>query len=49
MVRLMASAVDETIANIEKKQARTYDELQAELEEAQEASPPRHSSDCRRF
>eukprot|EP00951_Prasinocladus_malaysianus_P002704 scaffold19198_cov50-Prasinocladus_malaysianus.AAC.1 len=35
-MRQMATVVDETIANVEKKQARTYDELQAELEEAQE-------------
>jgi len=38
MLRLMATVVDDTISNVEKKQARTYDELQAELEEAQEVS-----------
>eukprot|EP00873_Tetraselmis_striata_P024256 jgi/Tetstr1/444520/TSEL_032399.t1 len=37
MVRMLATVVDETVANVEKKQARTYDELQAELEEAEEA------------
>lgn len=39
MVRMLATVVDETVANVEKKQARTYDELQAELEEAEEVRP----------
>mmetsp|Transcript_43189 Transcript_43189/g.102496 ORF Transcript_43189/g.102496 Transcript_43189/m.102496 type:complete len:170 (+) Transcript_43189:1465-1974(+) len=33
---MLGSVIDDTVANVEKKQARTYDELQVELEEAQE-------------
>uniref|UniRef100_A0A061SF95 Splicing factor 3A subunit 3 n=2 Tax=Tetraselmis sp. GSL018 TaxID=582737 RepID=A0A061SF95_9CHLO len=36
VVQMLGSVIDDTVANVEKKQARTYDELQVELEEAQE-------------
>uniref|UniRef100_A0A061SIR8 Splicing factor 3a subunit 3-like n=1 Tax=Tetraselmis sp. GSL018 TaxID=582737 RepID=A0A061SIR8_9CHLO len=32
VVQMLGSVIDDTVANVEKKQARTYDELQVELE-----------------
>jgi len=38
----LGSVVEDTLANVEKKQARTYEELQAEQAEADEVRrPPR--------
>ena len=36
----LGSVVEDTVGNVEKKQARTYEELQAEQAEADEARPP---------
>lgn len=35
----LGSVVEDTVGNVEKKQARTYEELQAEQAEADEARP----------
>lgn len=35
----LGSVVEDTLANVEKKQARTYEELQAEQAEADEVRP----------
>ena len=38
---LLGKVVTDTLGNIEKKQARTYEELQAEQMEAEEVSSPK--------
>ena len=39
----LGSVVEDTVGNVEKKQARTYEELQAEQAEADEARRPLQS------
>ncbi|KAK9838337.1 hypothetical protein WJX81_005551 [Elliptochloris bilobata] len=41
----LGSVVEDTVGNVEKKQARTYEELQAEQAEADEAGPLSDSED----